>query len=212
MRRQQSRFVTLTVFCLVGSVLMIVGLANAAAAQRPGPPPGGADLKGETRRNEVRETMLRKPDTGLAAETVDPKRLEAAIEKVKEDFKRIQIVRNEIVRALLAGKPLDLKFVSDRAEEINERADRLKLYLMPPAPEGKGKGQAKPVEFDAEQVKPALVQLCNRIVSFIDNPILKNPGLTDVQQSAKAGADLLNIIELSGNIKKSVDRLNKVSK
>jgi hypothetical protein len=200
------------VFCLNAPVLLIIALANSSFAQRPGPPPGGPDLKGEMRRTEVRETMLRKTDTGIAAETVDPKRLEAAIEKVKEDFKRIQIVRNELVRHLLASQPLDFKFISERAEEIRERSDRLKIYLMPPTAADKDKQQQQPLELNREEMKPALVRLCNRIVSFIENPILKNPGLTDLEQSAKAGNDLLNIIELSGNIKRNADRLNKASK
>ncbi len=212
MKNQQSRFFRPVAFCLNASIFLVIGLANTAVAQRPGPPPGSPDLKGEMRRTEVRETMLRKTDTGIAAEKVDPKRLEAAIEKVKEDFKRIQIVRNEIVRALLAGKPLDFSAISESVGEINERANRLKTYLMPPVSENKDKLQEKPLEFSSEEMKPALVRLCNRIVSFIENPILKNPGLTDVEQSAKAGDDLLNIIELSGNLKKNADRLSKVSR
>jgi hypothetical protein len=212
MKNQLSQFVTTRVFCLPAAVFMMIALANISLAQRPGPPPGSHDLKGEMRRTEVRETMLRKTDTGMAAETVDPKRLEAALEKVKEDFKRIQIVRNELVRSLLANQPLDFRFIGERAEELNERAIRLKSYLMPPVAENKEKGQQQPVELKSEEIKPALVRLCNRIVSFIENPILKNPGLTDVEQSAKAGDDLLNIIDLSSNIKRNADRLNKVSK
>ena len=86
-----SRFVLDIVFCLCASVATVVILGGPTSAQRPGPPSIGPSLKEETRKTEVRETMLRNPNTGLAAEKVDPKLLEAAIEKVKDDFKRIQI-------------------------------------------------------------------------------------------------------------------------
>ncbi len=58
-------------------------------------------------------------------------------------------------------------------------------------------------------MKGALVKLCNLIFRFTENPILKKPGTTDVQQSARASADLLSIIELSDNVKKSAERLKK---
>jgi hypothetical protein len=212
MKDQRSRFVTQIVFCLNMSFFMSYVFADLAFAQRPGPPPGSPSLKEEMRKGEVRETMLRKPDTGIAAEKVDPKRLEEAIEKVKEDFKQIQIVRNELVRDLLANKPANYKVIATKAEEISKRADRLKTYLMPPTSESSEKSQKKQLDLNDSEIKTALVQLCNRIVSFVDNPVLKNPGLTDAKQSARAGDDLLNIIELSGNIKKSAERLNKGAK
>jgi P-type E1-E2 ATPase len=42
-------------------------------------------------------------------------------------------------------------------------------------------------------------------------PVLKNPGTIDAQQSKKVASDLLNIIDLSSNIKRNADRLNKTS-
>jgi hypothetical protein len=188
---------------------MAIILTNFAAGQRPGPPPGTLDLKGEMRKGEVRETMLRKTDTGTPAEKVDPKHLEAAIEKVKEDFKQIQIIRNEIVRSLLANQPADYKFIAEKANQIYKRADRLKTYLLPPQPENKEKNQKKPTEMNQDELRAALIQMCNRLASFIDNPILKNPGLTDAQQSAKFSDDLLMIIDLSGDVKRSAERLKK---
>jgi hypothetical protein len=181
-------------------------------AQQPGPPPGPIDPKSASRQREVRETILRNAEVGAEVEKRDQRRIEAAIEQVKQDFKQIQIIRNEMVRDLLANKPLDYKSISDKAGEINKRADRLKAYLMPPAPDDKEKNQKSPSEFNNEEMKGALVQLCNRIAVFIENPVLKTPGINDVEQSAKAGGDLLSIIQLSSNIKRSADRLSKGTK
>jgi hypothetical protein len=119
-----------------------------------------------------------------------------------------------MARNVLADKPFDYKRVSGEAEEVNKRAERLRTFLMPPAAEDKEreKDQKNHVEFDNEAMKGALVKLCNLIDSFVENPILKTPGVANVEQSAKAGRDLLGIIELSGNIKRSAERLNKASR
>jgi hypothetical protein len=177
-----------------------------------GPPPGGPNLKAATRQRELRETILRNAEAGAALEKRDEKRIEAAIEQVQQDFKQIQIVRNEMVRDLLANKPLDYKLISDRAGEIYKRTERLKTYLMPPVPDDKEKNPKSHVEFNDGEMKGALVQLCNRIAIFIESPILKTPGVSDVEQSAKAEGDLLSIIQLSNNIKRSAERLSKTTK
>ena len=52
---------------------------------------------------------------------------------------------------------------------------------MPYNPEGEEKDQRKQIELKADQMKDALVTLCRRIESFVENPVLKNPGVVDVQ-------------------------------
>jgi hypothetical protein len=95
------------------------------------------------------------------------------------------------------------------AEEVNKRAVRLKTYLMPPTPDAEKKKQEeeKQVFYGEEELKGALVKLCNTIYSFTSNEMFKNPSTLDTQKSMKAGADLLDIIELSDNIKRSADKL-----
>jgi hypothetical protein len=206
--------------CLAATVSLFVSQTGTAVARQSGapkgPPPGGPNLKAETRQKEMRETMLRNAESGAAIGVSggkrDEKRIEAAIEQMKQDFRQIQIVRNELVRNLLSEKPLDFKLVSDKAAEINKRADRLKTYLIPPSAEAKEKNEKPHVEFNQDQMKGALVQLCNRIALFIDSPALKTPGTVDVEQATKTGGELLSIIELSGNIKRSAEKLSKVSK
>lgn len=153
--------------------------------------------------------MLRTVETKAAIEKIDERRLEADIEKVKEDFKRIQIVRNEMVRNLLAKKPFDYNLISTETEEIRRRAERLKKFLMPPVSEGDKEEVKNQIEFDKAQIEEALVRLCNTIANFVDNPVLKTPGRVDVEESTRAGGDLLSIIELSNNIKRSAEKLSK---
>ena len=202
----KNRPATCGVCCMAAAIALLVATADKALAQRPDNP----DLKREQRQREVREANLRNnPEAKAAVDSIDQKRIAAAIKQVKDDFKQIQIVRNELVRNLLADKPLDYKLIAGETGEIHKRADRLKTYLMPPVANENKDRQKSQVEFSNDEMKDALVRLCNLIAGFIDNPVLKTPDKVDVEQSAKAGGDLLSIIELSGNIKRSADRLNK---
>jgi hypothetical protein len=187
------------------TIALLAAMADTAMAQRPDNP----DLKREQRDREVREANLRNAEARVAVERIDQKRVAAAIKQVKEDFKQIQVVRNEMVRNLLADKPLDYKLIADETGEVHRRADRLKTYLMPPVAEENKEHHESQIDYDSGEMKEALVRLCNLIAGFIDNPVLKTPDKVDVEQSAKAGGDLLSIIELSNNIKRSAERLGK---
>lgn len=185
-------------------------MASAALAQQAPPgvgPPPGATPKERTQDMQNREWRLRNGERDAVQAQVNQQRLQAAIELVKQDFKRIQIIRNKMVDYLLAKKPLDYKLVSEQTEEINKRAHQLKTFLMPPVPDEKE--QKTEVEYKPAEMKGALIKLCNTIFNFTENPVLKTPDVVDVQQSAKAGRDLLTIIELSGDIKRSAEKLGK---
>ena len=203
---------------LAAAASLLLIAAGAAVAQ--GPPgagaPGFKNPKGEEDARTNREAKLRSAEVGASAEEANKQRLMAGIEQTKQDFKRIQLVRNEMVDDIVAKKPFAFKQISERAEEVNKRAVRLKSYLMPPTPEVEKKPEEKSGEkevfYTEEELKGALVKLCNTIYSFTGNEMFENPGTLDADKSMKAGADLLGIIELSGNIKRSADKLSKSAK
>lgn len=199
---------------LAAAAALTLFACAAAAAQGPtgAAAPGLKNPKGETDAQTNREAKMRSAEVGATAEQLNRQRLVAGIEQTKQDFKRIQVVRNDMVDDLVAKKPLDFKQISERAEEVNRRALRLKSHLMPPTPEAEKKADGKEALYTEEELKGALVKLCNTIYSFTGNEMFKNPGTLDAQKSMKAGADLLNIIELSDNVKRSADRLGKSSK
>ncbi|MDT5157462.1 MAG: hypothetical protein QOH51_1819 [Acidobacteriota bacterium] len=206
--------------CRLASIIfLLLIVASASLAQAPGGvgAPGRVNPKDETNDQVNREAKLRSAEIGAATDMRNQKQLIAAIEQTKNDFKRIQLLRNDIVDRLVAKQPLDYKLLGTQAEEINKRANRLKSFLMKPAAEDLKKGEEKKaevpqVEYDEAGMKAALVKLCNTIHSFTGNPMFKNPEVVDAQQPAKAGGDLLVIIELSENIKKNADRLAVASK
>ena len=191
--------------------LFLIGAGAALAQGAPGGvgAPAVINPKGGTDAQTNREAALRSAEIRGVGTRIDQRHLAAAIDQTKQDFKRIQLIRNDVVDYLVAKKPLDYKLVSEQAAEINKRANRLKSFMMPSEPEAKEKDKdaAKPAEYDGEQLKGALVKLCNKIYSFTDNPMFKNPDAVDLQKAATAGGDLMAIIELSENVKRSADRL-----
>ncbi|HYP52053.1 MAG TPA: hypothetical protein VEQ42_00850 [Pyrinomonadaceae bacterium] len=208
-----------TILLGLASAVCALALAAPARAQQgpaPGPPPpGNRDPFAEIRERQQREAQLRSAEMrGNVMPTVDPRAVAAAAEQMRDDFKNIQILRNSVVRHLQSDKPLDFKFVARETEEINKRAGRLKGFLVREAADAEKRERDKQPdaaepEMDGEQVKAALVRMCHRIDSFTGNPLFKTPDVVDVQQSAKAGRDLLDIINLSRDIRKAAERLNR---
>lgn len=135
--------------------------------------------------------------------------VQAVIAQVKQDFERIQVARNGIVRAAASGNSLDYKFISEVTGEIKKRASRLEDNLALPEPEGDETRRNSAVDLNEMQIKTALLTLCHRIESFVKSPVFDTPGVIDVKHSVKASDDLKSILELSGNIRKSAERLNK---
>jgi hypothetical protein len=212
MKHQCSHLITRISQRLAATICLLIIVTSAALAQQAPPgvgPPPGATPKERTQDMQNREWRLRNGERDAAQAQVNQQRVQAAIDLVKQDFKRIQIIRNKMVDNLVANKPLDYKLISEQTEEINKRAHQLKTFLMPPVPDEKDKEQKTGVEYKPGEMKGALIKLCNTIFNFTENPVLKTPDVVDVQQSAKAGRDLLVIIELSGDIKRSAEKLNK---
>jgi hypothetical protein len=206
-----SRFVIAGIFSLC--------LASSSSAQQTptGPPPGAGPPANnnpnlDARQRQVDESRLRSAEMGVGAEEANQKRLQAAILNMKEDFSRIQIVRNDIARNLVARKPLDYKLVSEQTAEINKRASRLNVYMRARAAEDEKENNSP--ELKSEEMIDALVKLCKLIDSFTENPALKNAATIDSKEIAKArenkanaDRDLLAIIKLSGSLQKKSDNL-----
>lgn len=196
------------------AAIFLLCLAGETQAQRPrgvGPPPNN-NPNLEDRRRQVDESNLRSAEMDVGVEEGNQKRLQAAILNMKEDFARIQVLRNDIARNLVAHKPPDYKLVSAQTAEINKRASRLNVYMRARVPEEKEQNSS--AEFKSEEMIGALVKLCKLIDSFTENPALKNAATIDAKEidkakenKANADRDLLAIIKLSGSLQKKSENL-----
>jgi hypothetical protein len=145
-------------------------------------------------------------------EAENQKRVLTAIGNMKQDFTRIQVLRNDIARNLIAHKPLDYSLVTDQTGEINKRAHRLSVYMLAHAAEEKEHTNTS--DLKNEEMIGALVKLCKLIDSFTENPALKNAATINAkdrekakEDKAKADADLLSILKLSETIQKNAGGL-----
>jgi len=203
---------------LIGGIFLLCLTSAALAQSNPtGPPPGAGPPPNNNpnigdRQRQVDESRLRSAEMDVGTEDRNQKLVQAAIVNMKEDFSRIQFVRNDIARNLIARKPLDYKLVSEQTAEINKRASRLNVYMRARAPEDVKENNSP--ELKSEEMIGALVRLCKLIDSFTENPALKNAATIDSKEIAKAkenkanaDRDLLAIIKLSGSLQKKSESL-----
>jgi hypothetical protein len=165
---------------------------------------GGDPAKAQMEEMNRRELQLNR--LGTAPRRADPKRSQAMMDQVSEDFQRILTIHNEIVRALAANQSLGYQFISDATGEIRKRAVRLQTSLNLPKPEPPAETPATGPDLKAMETSEELILLCKQIESFIRNPIIDKPGTVDAGQLVKARADLASVVEVSEAIKKQVDK------
>jgi len=149
----------------------------------------------------ARERDLMYRELGLRnLERVDrrsPEERRLAMAKIKEDFKQIQVLNNDVMRSLSSSQTPDYKLIVKATDEMKKCALRLKTNLYLPESEKDAK-LAKPQDDKHQpQLAPALSSIDSLIASFVANPVFKSPGVIDVQFSAKARRDLDRIITLS---------------
>src|SRR6266702_7773351 len=145
---------------LLAAAVFSLCLAGTTMAQgKPagaGPPPNN-NPNLQDRARQVDEGRLRSAEVDAGNEEKNQKLLQAAIANMKEDFSRIQILRNDIAKNLVAHKPPDYKLISEQTAEINKRTSRLNVYIRarPAAVEKEDPS----TEIKSEEMIGALVRL-----------------------------------------------------
>jgi hypothetical protein len=185
----------------------LASLAQGSVTVGPGTDPEAARIRDE----KQREMQLRNLEAGGTAHS-NEKVVKSALDQLNQDFKRIQIIRNDIAHAINVDGTLDYKRVSDQTAELKKRALRMQSYLALRGSGGDVKNQAAQIGYDDGQMKDALVRLCKRIDSFVANPKFTSPLVADVGGTANASRDLREIIALSGGIRSSAERLSQKKK
>jgi hypothetical protein len=186
-----------------GMVVVSIGCSIAFSAPTAGQT--GDPAKAQMQEMTRRQLQLNGP-RGDDRHPNDPKRSQAMMDQVGEDFERILTLHNEIVRALAANKSLSYEFISDATGEIRKRSARLQFSLKLQRPEPAAEDRVLGPDLKVTETKDELILLCRQIESFIKNPIIETPGTVDAQQLEKARRDLESVVELSSDIKKRADK------
>lgn len=215
----------------IGAVITCISLGITPAQAQQNSAMRGWEIARARQREMIRserdlDNIGREKKVGPSAPT------RPALTQTKEDFARIQVINNEMIRLISGGGTLDYKLISNRTAEIKKRAARLKANMMFPESEVDEKSRNNRAAPDGEQVKASLLTLDDvirgapengqvksslltlaaLIQRFVTNPLFGNVRVNDAMLVAEAGRDLENIIELSSRIKAGAKALEKGSK
>lgn len=199
----------------IATLTLTAVVAPCAAQQSSSDPrrarPDPAAATREVERDLDNERKLRNAEV-KAREAPDQTALMAQRQtfmQISEDFLRIQVVNSNLAEAVTRDGALDLKFVAKSASEIKKRAERLKYNLALPEPAERNKHEKVEIGAEPEQLRAAITNLGPMIFEFAHNPAFKDVNVVDAKLAAKVRIDLDAIIELSGQVKKRSEQLQK---
>src|SRR5215211_7285527 len=151
-----------TVFVLL-VLLTVLSTANVARSQtRTSTLPGPAMREGNRAMDEYDRTINRMKNDAKAVN----ERRRNLFPQINEDFQRIQVIHNEIVRMLQPDKQLNYDRLADLTGDMKKRGERLRQNLSLPEPE-KDETQSPHAEaIDETHIKNSIADLHDVIVSF----------------------------------------------
>jgi hypothetical protein len=121
--------------------------------------------------------------------------------QIREDFTRLQLINNEMMRTVFVKRNVDLKLIASTTAEINKRAARLSESLVLPRLDDMATNQKPNDVGDDSGLEAGLLALDHSIMNFISNPLFKQPNVVDAQLALKARRDLDLILRLSKQFK-----------
>ena len=196
------------------SVVLI--LAFIAVPVAYGQDSGGSSSSGGRREDAFQRKLQRVVQLEIIenALTRDPSSTsdrdpQLVLKEIKEDFWRVQVANNDIIRALNYRGAIDLRFIAKSASEIKGRAGRLKENLALPRSPNETKRSPLPADKSSEKLRSSISDLSKLIFGFVNNPVFKEANVIDATLSIKARQDLEEIVGLSGHIKKSAEQLRR---
>jgi hypothetical protein len=189
--------------------VLLTGFAAALTAQSQNPRYPGPDARENNRSmDEYDRTLNRMKNDAKAAS----ERRRSLFPQINEDFQRIQVIHNEIVRMLQADKGLNYDRLMDLTGDMKKRGARLRENLALPEPDKTEADHVQSETIDEAHIKTTIANLHDAVARFIANPIFKNLGVVDAKVVDTATKDLDNVIDLSDEIKKEAKTLGKFAK
>ena len=125
----------------VACSIALLAIFSAPARSQPAGDPAKSQMQ-EMNRREIQLNNL-----GEQGRTNDPKRTQAMMDQVTEDFQRILTLHNQIVRSIAGNQSPGYQFISDATGEIRRRAARLQSSLKLQKPDTATDIQDKETDF-----------------------------------------------------------------
>jgi len=194
------------------TVIIVLLLVVPVAAQRPVPGGQETDPNDPINQEKTNKADMKNREwfmansRRLARKASGPEK--SAVPEIKEDFERIQVIAKEMMESVFVANLVDYQQIQKTSGEIRKRAIRLKTNLAYPEP--LNRNDAKKNGPGTEDLRVSLRNLDQSIVSFVTSPIFQlQQQVVNSQLAMKATGDLMDIIEVSETIRKSVERLKR---
>ena len=198
-----------TVLFLLPAFITILISANLALSQSSTANMSGPAIReGNRAMDDYDRAINRMKNDARAAK----ERRQSLFPQINEDFQRIQVIHNEIVRMLQPDKALNFDRLSELTDDMKKRGSRLRENLALPQPEKTETQPAHSELVDESHIRKTIVTLHDLVVDFVANPIFKNLGVVDAKAIDTARKNLDNIINLSDEIKKEAKILGRSAK
>jgi hypothetical protein len=191
---------------IISLPLILFAVAEVAKSQLRLPGPAARD--GNRAMDEYDRTINRMRNDAKAAR----ERRRNLFPQINDDFQRIQVIHNEIVRMLQHDKTLNYDRLAELTDDMKKRSSRLRENLSLPEPEKTEEKATHAEAIDEIHIKQNIVALHDLVVSFVANPIFKNLGVVDATVIQAATEHLENLITLSDEIKREAKVLGKSAK
>lgn len=189
--------------------VILISVAEVVKSQPRGPASPSQTVRERNRAMDDYDRTLNRMKNDAKALTARRRNL---FPQINEDFQRIQVIHNEIVRMLQPDKNLNYDRLAELTDDMKKRSARLRENLSLPEPE---KAVAKPAHSDAideGHMKKNIVALHDLVIDFVANPIFKNLGVVDATMVDNATVNLNNLIDISDEIKREAKILGKSAK
>lgn len=158
--------------------------------------------KARERNIQNREMIMQGTGTE-ASEKQLAERLKVLSAQARQDFRRMQIVNNNMMRGASVDPSLNYKLIVDATGEINKCARRLKTNLAALGTDEERK-QKKLDQLNPALLKRALFSLDELIMNFVTSL-----AVVDTENRAQSRNYLQDIIELSDHLRRNAERIDK---
>jgi hypothetical protein len=196
---------------IVLSSLTIICVAEVVKSQRRSSSSPSPSIRERNRAmDEYDRTINRMRNDAKARATRDRRR--NLFPQIDEDFKRMQVIHNEIVRMFQPDKTPNYDRLAELTDDMKKRGSRLRENLFLPEPDKSKEKPSHSGAIDENHVKNNIVALHDLVVSFVGNPIFKNLGVVDATVIESATENLGNIIDISEEIKREARILGRTAK
>lgn len=200
------RITALSVVALLG----LLGSADVARSQSRSSSttttvPGGAVREGNRSMDDYDRTLNRMKNDAKA----NAERRRNLFPQINEDFQRLQVIHNEIVRMIQPDKSLDYDRLSELTGDMKKHGTRLRDNLALPPPE-KTEAQDVPAEtIDETHIKKTIADMHDLVVSFVGSPLFTNLRVVDAKVIDSASQNLDSLIRISDELKREAKILGK---